>query len=184
MRRELAEEVAIDTPYTERCVGLINDDESEVGRVHLGVVHMFDVDRPSVRPLETDIIEAGFRPLDEILADTSRLRNLVADLPEGTVRRSSAAAVAMQTACSLQHRLQSRCWPRAEPAAKSSGTNTASAKVQEYSGSSGMSVGRAIQVGQRLVLGRGHRVGALRNLARAGIVGRATNRRTARAACR
>ena len=27
MRRELAEEVAIDTPYTERCVGLINDDQ-------------------------------------------------------------------------------------------------------------------------------------------------------------
>ena len=70
MRRELAEEVAIDTPYLERCAGLINDDLTEVGRVHLGVVHMFDVERPAVRPLETDIIEAGFRPLDEILADT------------------------------------------------------------------------------------------------------------------
>ena len=31
MRRELEEEVAIDTPYTARCVGLINDDETEVG---------------------------------------------------------------------------------------------------------------------------------------------------------
>jgi predicted NUDIX family phosphoesterase len=50
---------------------LINDDESPVGRVHLGVVHIFDVDRPSVQALEIDIIEAGFRPLDEILADTS-----------------------------------------------------------------------------------------------------------------
>jgi predicted NUDIX family phosphoesterase len=36
MRRELEEEVMIDTPYSERCVGLINDDESEVGKVHLG----------------------------------------------------------------------------------------------------------------------------------------------------
>jgi predicted NUDIX family phosphoesterase len=71
MRRELAEEVAIDTPYTERCLGLINDDQSEVGRVHLGVVHVFDVERPQVRPLEADIIEAGFRPLEDILADTS-----------------------------------------------------------------------------------------------------------------
>ena len=71
MRRELAEEVTIDTPYTERCAGLINDDESPVGRVHLGVVHIFDVDRPDVQALEIDIIEAGFRPLDEILADTS-----------------------------------------------------------------------------------------------------------------
>jgi predicted NUDIX family phosphoesterase len=71
MRRELAEEVAIDTAYQATCAGLINDDESEVGKVHLGVVHIFDVDSPDVRPLETDICEAGFRPLDEIMADTS-----------------------------------------------------------------------------------------------------------------
>jgi predicted NUDIX family phosphoesterase len=71
MRRELAEEVAIDTKYREQCVGLINDDESEVGKVHLGVVHIFDVETPDVRPLETDICAAGFRPLSEIMAETS-----------------------------------------------------------------------------------------------------------------
>ena len=32
--------------YTERCVGLINDDQTEVGRVHLGVVHLVDVEPP------------------------------------------------------------------------------------------------------------------------------------------
>lgn len=69
MRRELAEEVAIDCEYTEKCVGLINDDESEVGRVHLGVVHIFDVDSPAVAPRETDILEAGFRPIEDILAN-------------------------------------------------------------------------------------------------------------------
>ncbi len=71
MRRELAEEVTIDTSYREECAGLINDDESEVGKVHLGVVHIFDVETPDVRPLETDICDAGFRPLEEIMADTS-----------------------------------------------------------------------------------------------------------------
>ena len=71
MRRELAEEVTIETAYTERCAGLINDDETEVGRVHLGIVHIFDVEQPLVRPREADIIEAGFRPIAEILADTS-----------------------------------------------------------------------------------------------------------------
>ena len=50
MRRELDEEVRIDTPYVLRCVGLINDDQSEVGRVHLGVVHLVDVERPEVHP--------------------------------------------------------------------------------------------------------------------------------------
>ncbi len=72
MRRELAEEVSIDTPYTEHCAGLINDDQTEVGKVHLGVVHVFDVERPAVHPREDEIIEAGFRPLAEILADTRR----------------------------------------------------------------------------------------------------------------
>jgi predicted NUDIX family phosphoesterase len=73
MRRELAEEVFIDTPYHERCVGLINDDESEVGRVHLGVVHLFDVDRPAVRGRESDLVEAGFRPIAAIRACRERL---------------------------------------------------------------------------------------------------------------
>ena len=71
MRRGRGGEVIIDTPYTARVVGLINDDQSEVGRVHLGVVHRFDVERPAVRPRENEIIEAGFRPVDEILADLS-----------------------------------------------------------------------------------------------------------------
>ena len=69
LRRELAEEVAIDTPYTERCVGLINDDLTEVGRVHLGVVHIFDVERPAVAPRESEMIECGFRPVATLLAD-------------------------------------------------------------------------------------------------------------------
>ena len=69
MRRELDEEVAIDTPYTARCVGLINDDQTEVGSVHLGVVHLFDVAKPAVRPREPEIIECGFRPVEAILAD-------------------------------------------------------------------------------------------------------------------
>lgn len=69
MRRELEEEIAIDTPYTEQCVGLINDDETPVGRVHLGVVHLFDVEQPAVHPREKDILETGFRPVSELLAN-------------------------------------------------------------------------------------------------------------------
>lgn len=71
MQRELDEEVAVETPYTARCVGLINDDETEVGRVHLGVVHLFDCRHPDVRPRESEITESGFRPIDEIMADLS-----------------------------------------------------------------------------------------------------------------
>ncbi len=67
MQRELAEEVAIDTPYLETIAGLINDDETPVGTVHLGVVHLFDVEQPAVKPREEDILDAGFRPVAEIL---------------------------------------------------------------------------------------------------------------------
>jgi len=67
MRRELEEEVIIDSPYTQQCVGLINDDETPVGQVHLGVVHILDVEQPNVRPREDDILECGFRPIDELL---------------------------------------------------------------------------------------------------------------------
>jgi predicted NUDIX family phosphoesterase len=68
MRRELVEEVIIDTPYTEEIVGLINDDETSVGQVHLGVVHLCDVERPQIRPSEADILDAKFRPVDDILS--------------------------------------------------------------------------------------------------------------------
>lgn len=71
MRRELEEEVAIETKYRELCVGLINDDETEVGKVHLGVVHIFDVEEPNVYPRETDIISTGFQPVSELLDDLS-----------------------------------------------------------------------------------------------------------------
>jgi predicted NUDIX family phosphoesterase len=67
MQRELAEEVAIDTPYLETIAGLINDDETPVGKVHLGVVHLCDVERPAVAPREEDILDAGFRPVADIL---------------------------------------------------------------------------------------------------------------------
>ncbi len=69
MRRELQEEVIVNTPYVDRCVGLINDDETEVGKVHLGVVHIFDVQTPDVQPREREIMDAGFRPVGELLDD-------------------------------------------------------------------------------------------------------------------
>jgi predicted NUDIX family phosphoesterase len=60
MRREIEEEVYLETGYTQRCVGLINDDLTEVGQVHLGIVHLFDLEAPKVRPREESIIETGF----------------------------------------------------------------------------------------------------------------------------
>ena len=34
MRREISEEVFVEAGFTQKCVGLINDDQTEVGKVH------------------------------------------------------------------------------------------------------------------------------------------------------
>lgn len=75
MRRELAEEVHVLTPYRDRRVALLNDDETEVGRVHLGVVHILDVEQPAVQPREQEMHDAGFQPLEDLLADTDSMES-------------------------------------------------------------------------------------------------------------
>lgn len=75
LRRELSEEVDLRSAYLQRVVGLINDDSTPVGSVHLGVVHLFELEEPSVEPREADLLDAGFRPVEELLADTSRFES-------------------------------------------------------------------------------------------------------------
>ncbi len=69
MRRELDEEIIIDTPYTARCVGLINDDQNAVGQVHLGIVHLCDVESPQLSAREVAMLDVGFRPVVELMRD-------------------------------------------------------------------------------------------------------------------
>jgi len=66
MFREVDEEVLLTTKYTERCVGLINDDSTPVGQVHLGIVHVFDLEEPRVERREQALTRAGFAPLVEL----------------------------------------------------------------------------------------------------------------------
>jgi predicted NUDIX family phosphoesterase len=66
MLREVAEEVYLETGYEERCVGLINDDSTPVGQVHLGIVHVFDLEEPKVQRREQALTRAGFAPLAEL----------------------------------------------------------------------------------------------------------------------
>jgi predicted NUDIX family phosphoesterase len=66
MRREIEEEVDLQTGWQESCVGLINDDETEVGKVHLGIVHVFELDNPKVQPREKSMINAGFASPEQL----------------------------------------------------------------------------------------------------------------------
>lgn len=62
-QREVREEVRIDSRYTARLRGLINDDSDEVGSVHLGVLIELQLDTPCVYPNEPNIIQPHFMPV-------------------------------------------------------------------------------------------------------------------------
>jgi predicted NUDIX family phosphoesterase len=63
LARELDEEVEIRSPGTITRIGLINDDSNPVGLVHLGVVHLYDLDRPEVVPREDALADPEFLPI-------------------------------------------------------------------------------------------------------------------------
>jgi predicted NUDIX family phosphoesterase len=67
VEREIAEELRIGSPYRQSIIGLINDDTTEVGRVHLGVVHLFTLESPDVAANEEAITELSFRTREELL---------------------------------------------------------------------------------------------------------------------
>ncbi|HVP12609.1 MAG TPA: hypothetical protein VMV94_15645 [Phycisphaerae bacterium] len=66
--REVAEEVVVASEHTDRIVAFLNDDSTEVGRVHLGVVHFWELSGPDVRKREQMITELRFMSPAELLA--------------------------------------------------------------------------------------------------------------------
>jgi predicted NUDIX family phosphoesterase len=75
VEREVAEEVVVDTPHSDRIVALLNDDSTEVGRVHLGIVHYWDLARPDVRKREQVITQFAFMTAAELQAAADTLES-------------------------------------------------------------------------------------------------------------
>ena len=73
MQRELSEEVLIECGGKDQIVGLIYDDTTEVGRVHLGVVHVMQLSSCMATPREDHLLDAGFLPVDEIKLQASQM---------------------------------------------------------------------------------------------------------------
>ncbi len=71
--REVEEAVRVDCGYRDEIAGLINDDSNEVGRVHLGIVHIRDLDAPAVHKREKQITQAGFMEITELRARENEL---------------------------------------------------------------------------------------------------------------
>ena len=68
LQKELDEEVTIRSDYGLRFVGLLNDDTTEVGQVHLGAVYFLEVTTPDVVVRETDKMVGGWTPGGELSA--------------------------------------------------------------------------------------------------------------------
>ena len=68
VEREVNEEIKIDTKFDDKIVALINDDTTEVGQVHLGIVHVFKLAEPKVEKREAMITSLAFLGKNELMA--------------------------------------------------------------------------------------------------------------------
>jgi len=66
VQREVAEEVSVETKYQDKVIALLNDDSNEVGKVHLGIVHLWTLDEQKVERREQMITQMGFMTLAEL----------------------------------------------------------------------------------------------------------------------
>ena len=73
VRREVNEELIVQGGYQNHIRALLNDDSTEVGRVHLGVVHVFELENAQVSKRESVITQLAFLTPDELQARHDQL---------------------------------------------------------------------------------------------------------------
>lgn len=66
--RELTEEVQFTGPFSYRLIGTVNDDQSEVGKYHLGLVYLVTCSTPEIRVRETEKLAGGLVPISGVPA--------------------------------------------------------------------------------------------------------------------
>ena len=84
--REVREEVSIRSAYKERIVALINDDSNEVGKVHLGIVHIWELSGCAVAKREAQITQVKFMTISDLRAikdDLETWSQIALDILEG-----------------------------------------------------------------------------------------------------
>jgi predicted NUDIX family phosphoesterase len=73
VRREVCEELAIQGAFDARPVGLINDDSTEVGRVHFGIVHVLFRTPEQVKKNEQVITQVEFILIEQLKAKREQM---------------------------------------------------------------------------------------------------------------
>ena len=75
VEREVSEELKIETAFEDRIAALLNDDSTEVGRVHLGIVHVFQLAEPNVQKREAMITNLEFLTQEQLRARREQLES-------------------------------------------------------------------------------------------------------------
>jgi predicted NUDIX family phosphoesterase len=75
VQREVGEELRLRSAYKDSVVALLNDDSNEVGKVHLGVVHVFELDSDNVEKGEAMITELQFLSREQLDAKRDALES-------------------------------------------------------------------------------------------------------------
>jgi len=73
VEREIKEELNIKGNFTIASKGFINDDSNEVGKVHLGVIHVFELDNTDITAGEEAISNLKFIEISELQAKRDEL---------------------------------------------------------------------------------------------------------------
>ena len=73
VEREVREELSIQGALDAKPIGLINDDSTEVGRVHFGVVHVLFCTPDKVKKNEQVITQVEFIPIEELKAKRDQM---------------------------------------------------------------------------------------------------------------
>jgi predicted NUDIX family phosphoesterase len=75
VKREVCEELTIQGAFNAMPVGLINDDSTEVGRVHFGIVHLMFCTPDKVKKNEQVITQVEFVPIEELKAKREQMES-------------------------------------------------------------------------------------------------------------
>jgi len=86
LNRELKEEVQFEGAFSYRLIGTVNDDQSEVGRYHLGIVYLVSCPTPEIRIRETEKLAGGLVPIAEVASHESSLETWSALILPGVIK--------------------------------------------------------------------------------------------------
>ena len=75
VKREVCEELNVQGAFNARPVGLINDDSTEVGRVHFGIVHVLFCTPEDVKKKEQIITQVEFILIEELQARREQMES-------------------------------------------------------------------------------------------------------------